>query len=262
MTAKQQRNIHAKRYIQAVFEQMLKEEGFVCPDEKLLCWYRLKGQEVINSIIFCSPWTNLPLNLGIGYGILPLFEKPVYTRNVIFSRPSLMGEECFCEKSIVEDCPINEMGYRPYADDIAVYAPAGDGKGLFTLEGILLPAMNKLNDINDVYEYHKHRRKMRFAADAKYKLGVLSKTFIEMALSVEDEEVYPQCKERIPEAISLYKGLCAKFPAKKEYQHDLNDWELLHAAFFDGSRSEYLMKLDTQKESNLVYLRKSLGVIP
>lgn len=30
------RNLHARRYIQEVFATRLRDEGFVCPDDKLL----------------------------------------------------------------------------------------------------------------------------------------------------------------------------------------------------------------------------------
>ena len=56
-------NIHAKKYIQAVFEERLREEGFRCPDEKLLCWYRMRSDVLYDTIVFRSSWPNVPLNI-------------------------------------------------------------------------------------------------------------------------------------------------------------------------------------------------------
>ena len=80
---KQLRNLHAKAYIQEVFESILRAEGFQCPDDRLLCWYRIHNEEVVNSIIFYTQYPNLPLMLGIGYGIFPSFQKPFYLSNVV-----------------------------------------------------------------------------------------------------------------------------------------------------------------------------------
>ena len=49
-------NIHARKYIAAVFENRLREEGFSCPNEKLLCWYRIRKGELLDTVIFCSNW--------------------------------------------------------------------------------------------------------------------------------------------------------------------------------------------------------------
>ncbi len=51
-------NTHAKRYIESVFEQRLREEGFVCSNDKFLCWYRVKNGEILNFITMHSVVSN------------------------------------------------------------------------------------------------------------------------------------------------------------------------------------------------------------
>ena len=60
-------NLHTKRYVQAVFGKRLQDEGFTCPNDKLLCLYRVKHDKIVNSIVFFSPWANMPVMLWIGY---------------------------------------------------------------------------------------------------------------------------------------------------------------------------------------------------
>ena len=75
-------NIHARKYIAAVFEQRLREEGFTCPNEKLLCWYRIRNEELLDTVIFCSNWSNLPLTMDIYYEVSLFFARPLYIQNV------------------------------------------------------------------------------------------------------------------------------------------------------------------------------------
>lgn len=44
---KQIRNLHARNYIQAVFADRLKEEGFVCPNDKLF----LYTEKIVSNIL-------------------------------------------------------------------------------------------------------------------------------------------------------------------------------------------------------------------
>lgn len=258
--SKQLRNEHAKRYIQAVFERRLKEEGFVCPDEKLLCWYRVKNREIVHTLIFFSLWSNIPLSVCIGYGIHPLFNKPIFHQGIDFPKRPINNDECFCEQSIIENYPVNAMRYCQYAENIAVYAPEHSGRGLYTFDGVLLPAMDSACSVRTAYEYHKHRRSTRRLASLGNELGVLSRSFIDMALYLDDREVYPLCRARIPEAVCMYKKLCAKFPGNTEYRQSLADWEQLHTAFFDCGRDEYLAVLEERKNENIAYLKNTLGL--
>lgn len=69
MIDKYNANVHARRYIEEVFAERLRSEGFVCADNNSFCWYRIVNEKIVNSIIFCSTWVNLPLMLSMGYGI-------------------------------------------------------------------------------------------------------------------------------------------------------------------------------------------------
>jgi hypothetical protein len=255
-------NFHTRNYISTVFEKRLREEGFTCPDDKLLCWYRIKNNCVVNSIIFFSSWPNVPVWLEIGYGIHPLFAKPVYTPSVYFSsRPR--DEERFQEQAIVENCSFGETGYKKYSNDIFVLAPGRDGRGSYTFDGVILPQMESVRTVDQAYEFHKRRRLNCATADSQgseYKLRELSCTFVDMAIFSDDTEVYPDCKKNTIDAINLYERFCSRFPNNAAYRNELQHWNMIQAALFDGGRREYLSFLKQQENTNISYLKNKLHV--
>ena len=122
-------NLYAKKYIDTVFAQRLLDSGFVSPDDQHLCWYRIKENGLVNSIIFFSRWRNIPVHLEVGFGIHTLFHRPVYTRTIDYTQRPQFVNELFYEKMLVEDCPVNEMRYMPYSGDIPIIAPGREGRG-------------------------------------------------------------------------------------------------------------------------------------
>ena len=255
-------NIHARNYIAAVFEKRLREEGFTCPNDKLLCWYRVQGNQILNSIIFFSPWSNLPLMMEIGYGIHPLFSEPVFTNSVHFTkRPSC--DDCFLEEPIIENAPINSMGYSIYSPEILVDAPGHPGKGIYTLDQIILPKMAQVHSVEDAYVFHKKRRQDSCVPpvyDPQNPLGSMSKCFIDMALYSGDSELYPYLMTVVNRKAVWYRQQAGQNPNKKELAKQADEWEALLTAFTDEGRRKYLEHLCMCKAKNIQYLKKKLGV--
>lgn len=248
-------NIHAKRYVQSVFEKRLREEGFVCPDEKLLCWYRLHNGEIVNSIVFFSVWSNMPLMLSVGYGIHPLFQKPVYTGSVNFPKRPIEAEH-FLQQPLVENRPINAMGYIRYAEDIQVMAPGCDGKGIYTFDEILLPQMNSVDSVETCYLRHKNNRLNYKNDDPATKFASISDIFVDEAIWVDDTQAYPYCIHRTINLIERYQQYCKDNPGNTSYQTALHNWELRKSALVDGTRRAYLRVLEKRKQENLAYMKK------
>ena len=255
-------NIHAKNYIAAVFEKRLREEGFTCPDDKLLCWYRVQGDQILNSIIFFSPWSNLPLMMDIGYGIHPLFLEPVYTNSVHFTKRPI-DDDRFVRQPIIENVPVDDMQYSIYSPEIWVDTPGHPGKGIYTLDEIILPKMQQVHSAEDAYEFHKKRRmdaQVPPFLDHERPLGVLSKSFIDMALYADDKEVYPYCEKESNKFASWYREKVLRNPGKKELAKQADEWEALLTAFTEEGREVYLKQLELRKQENIRHLRKKLGV--
>ena len=257
---KQLRNLHAKAYIQEVFESILRAEGFQCPDDRLLCWYRIHNEEVVNSIIFYTQYPNLPLMLGIGYGIFPSFQKPFYLSNVV-SNDHPGQEEHFVHQPIIENNRPEQDSYAAFSDDVLVYAPLAGGRGKNTLEGVLLPHMNQIHTLQDVYEYHKRRLEGRPMAKHYGAYSEISKTFISMAYILEDEQMYPFCKARIEKNRTLFETLSLQFPDRKKYQDELAGWKELEELFKCGDRTDFIGMWERRKHQNLNYLRNKMHIL-
>lgn len=256
---KQYINSQAKLYIQAVFEKRLREEGFVCPDDKLLCWYRVVNHEIVNSIIFYTAWSDLPLMLSIGCGIFPLFVEPIFTKSVLFAKRPINDIERFRNTPIVENYPINTMAYCRFSDDVAVDAPLHDGRGIYTFDSLILPEMDSITTVDAAFMHHKQKRAERNTHSTN-QLGIISNTFADMALYLGAEEVYPECQAGADTAIYLYEDLSTKRPLNPDQTRDLQHWYKIRSAFDHGGRNSYLRTLENQKEVNIHHLKKKFGL--
>ena len=249
-------NIHAKHYIDEVFSARLREEGFLCPDDKSLCWYRIKGEEIVNSIVFYSAWTTIPIHLSIGYGIHPLFLKPVHTTSVSYPN-SPISDETFRYQALVEDFPISRMMYTPYSGDIPVYAPGRNGRGIFTFDGVILPKMESVRTMQKVYQMHKE---LLFATGYGQKKDIVYNvpaTFCDEAIYMNDTEMYPYFVPGSARNIDTFRELCQTKPNNKEYKVSLQEWEARRNALLsDTGRLEYLAILERRKAANMKQLKK------
>lgn len=250
-------NIHTKRYVQEVFEARLREEGFVCPDDKYLCWYRVKNNEILNSIIFCSNWPEMPLLLDIRYEAAPLFIDPIYIQNVNYNTTLFVRRDSFRCQTIREAEPSTNA---PYSADSWVMAPVDGGRGVYTFDEILLPLFEKTVSIADCYsihkQYHIDKNKQwggRLFSDASWE-------FIDEAIYLGDSEIYPYCRARIEYSVNLCKAVLAKKPNNQQVQDALQHWQQLHVALFDDAREEYLGILERRKEEITKKLRKRFGI--
>ena len=253
-------NIHTKRYVQEIFEARLREEGFVCPDDKYLCWYRVKNKEVLNSIVFCSSWSQMPLFLDIGYEFAPLFTDPIYIKNVNFNSSTHIRHDCFQRKAILEAGSIEAANLAPFSPDIQVNAPRHAGRGIYTFNEVLLPMFEQAVSVRDCYSIHKQYHLDMNARYGDTLFKVASREFIDEAVYLDDTEVYPYCRARIERALKMYKHLVEKKPDNQQLQDILKHWEQLHAALFDGAREEYLGILEMRKKKITAKLRKKFGL--
>lgn len=241
------RNYHAQQYIQAVFAKRLKEEGFICPDDKLLCWYRIVNREVIHSVCFFSCWSAVPVMMWIGYGVFPTFTEPFYTGDVYCcNRPS---DERFYEMQILENGPYHHLA--PYASDILVDAPVNEGRGLYTLDQLILPKIENIDTIDKCYHFNQNM----YVGQLGY-----SATLVDEAIFLDDIDSYTKCRAYIGKAIELYTRLHESAPQNTQIKKELERLGLQKRALFEGAREEYLNLLEQHKEKNLRRLSKKLGI--
>lgn len=246
---------HATAYIATVFADRLREAGFVCPNSDLLCWYRKRSNEIVNSIIFCSSWSDLPLFLEINYGIFPTFAQPIRLNGVVNNHT--YDEELFTHRPIVENHPGG--GCRmAYSEDIEVFAPREDGRGLYSLEKLLLPHMDRIQSIEEAYAFHKERRLNCNSSDKRpeYRLGVLSRSFIDMALWVDDTEMYDLALYWADDRAYLYESLAVHNPKRQQYAQERKAWDRLFEVLETNDRDRYIAELKGRMEQNAKVLQQ------
>ena len=242
------RNEHAKHYIQAVFADRLQAEGFECPDDNLLNWYRIVNKEVIHSICFFSHWSNLPLMMCIAYGVHPLFVVPFHTTDVHVSVP--VNDERFYIQTITEAVP--KKRFAPYADDILVYAPQADGRGIYTLESIILPQITAVQTIEQCYRFHREQMSKQS--------GKMTPTIIDEAIYLNDITAYPKCKLSVSKLIMIYQGQCENNPSNKHYKEMLLQLQQQDRALCDNAREEFLLVLEQRTQKTIKLLKKKFGI--
>lgn len=260
LKSKTLQNIHAKRYIDTVFAEKLQEAGFVCPDDKHLCWYRVRNKEILDSIIFFSRWSNLPVWLDVAYGMQPLFSPPVFTNSVYFPKRPIYDPVCFQPTNIHEDGS-SKMWKACYSEDILVLAPGYNGRGIYTLEQELLPLMENTKSYEDIY---LHAKKLALESNPHSTIEeafwLASGAFIDLIIYLNDQELYPYCHERTSRAITWAERDCRRHPSRKDLKVALQHWKERETAF-TGGRDDYLKILEQRKEENIQFLNKKFGII-
>lgn len=252
------RNAHAKRFIQDVFADRLLAEGFRCPDDKLLCWYRVVNREIVNSICFYTEWSSMPLMVSIGYGIHPLFTLPARIPSVYApNRP--LDAETFRNQELLPNPDIGRCHMNMYHPDAQVYAPEG-GLGIYTLEGVLLPIMGKIQTIEDCYRMHKQQHMSHTNYPVENRLGCTSVTFMDEAIYCNDADVFPYFAPFLEQRIRFYEQECENNPANKAQHAALQHVRLQKLALYEEKRVEYLDYLQQQKAVNIVHLKKKYGI--
>lgn len=246
------RNSHAKNYIQQVFAERLNQEGFGAAKDNLLCWYRFRNREVVHAIYFHSQWSNVPLLMGINYGIHPLFLE-VYHSTDVYSYNAPTDNERFCFQPLVEEIPMTSM---PFSRDALVYAPGDGGRGRYAFDGIILPQMNRCETIEDCYLMHKQRYLDSIQDQNKAKHIWVSVQFIDEVIFLDDEEMISCCQENVVRILDIYRDRTLTTKQAEWLQRV----EQQRMALFDGARQEYLKILETRRQKNISRLQKRYGI--
>ena len=235
---------YARQYIAELYEPALREAGFACPNDDLLCWYRLQSDEIVNSFTFYTSWSCLPVLLSLEYGIVPLFEMPFHMHGIT------------CNKMIDNVLLTNPVPGRIEGSKTIFIEgiPVQVSHGSRILE-VLLPEMDRIHTIEEAHNYHKNRilsyQEPEYNATQGYgKYGPLSRTMINMALWVDDEEMYPDAVRTVDKKVDYYERICKKRPDKTEYPKELATWQRLQEVLRDGKRDDYIAELTRRMEKN------------
>ena len=235
------RDYHAKMYIDAVFGDTLKQEGFINPDGKSISWYRVVNNELVHAVYFHATWPDLPLmGLMIESQVFPLFCKPYYY-STIYS--GFSNRHFGYRVMSIEDLP-DENGHTcmaPYSSEIQVMACTSGKHGLYTLETNILPWFQKAMTAADYY---------RLAAEEYPNPSIMFATSLlpyisALSVLLEDAEKYAFYSERIELELPKYWN---------ELTRDL--LTAAKAVMDGGDRDAFLARLEMQKQKNIKWLKK------
>lgn len=249
-TKKAAQNEHTRRYVEEIWAKQLGNEGFICPDEKLLCWYRTINQEIIHYLIFYTDYSGIPVELEVSFGACPIFVQPDYIRNVCTSgRPFRYGYAA--ERRLIE----NEVNcYGCYSDSIWVQVPMMGGKGGRMLSETILPFLDTAQTIDDCYRAMKqdylNPRNNPFAG------ALVSDTFVEMALYFDDKEVEALCDITADRQIRGANEWLQAQPNNQRFQKELQRWMYLKQVINDRNRRGFLQNLEQRKQKTIKWLEK------
>ena len=253
------RNAHTKRYIEAVFEQRLRQEGFTCPDDKLLCWYRVRNFELVDTVIFRSNYGDLPVWLDMYYEVLPLFTKPLYTQDVYHPNNSTERLDCRLISGMREEGPINAQNLHCYSEDILVYAPPHGNRGLYTFTDLALPHFEKASTLPGCYELHK---KMHIFSmpNGGTQFAQMSREFIDEVLYMRDFALIPSCVSMVQKYVRIASDRLCDHPKSQLHQEALEHWRNLQDALTQQGLDWYMQILEQRKQENITYMEDKLGV--
>jgi len=249
-------NIHTKNYVAEVFEQQLREAGFACPDDKLLCWYRIRNGALLDTVVFYSKYTAIPVLLWIYYEVSPFFIEPYYPRSAYQSFDLFVRRDCFRATPPEEGANVSPT-QAPYSDDILVYAAAYGNRGLYTLTDVILPYFDSVQTVEECYYSHKEGP---YYKDTSLEFNSASREFAEEAIYNGDAELYPDLLARANYSVNLFEKLTLSKPNKKEYEQALQHWQQIRAVLTEGNREEYLQILNQRAQKNVEFMRKRLGL--
>ena len=256
---------YTTEYIHEVFEVRLCEEGFVCPDDKLLCWYRLKGDEVFDSVIFRAQWPNLPLMIEILYESSPLFFAPLRIPNVQHNDSTHMRLDCRYHTANLESGSLNAANFALFAPQIPVMAPAYGGRGVYSFDEVILPKLNRIRSIEDCYAWHKEEYIKTITAftpmDKTMWYMSSSREFVAEAVLQQDTDIYPNLCRRVEKAIGMYERLATRKPSDGELATILEEWKILEVVLFDGDRETFLKSIEQRNRHTIKQFTK-WGVLP
>ncbi len=258
MSQKLEATLHVQKYVAAVFEQRLRQAGFSCLDDNMLCWYRLRNDEVLDTVIFCTKRQVIPVEINIYYEASPLFARPVNITDVYFPVNDLTRHDCAHRRQILEDQNINGANLCLFSPEIHVIAPGHGQRGMRMLTDVVLPYFDRIQTVFDCYAAHKanHLCTPSWCTEPPAnRFFNMSMEFMDEALYVDDREVYPffaACIRRKKKVISDKLFIT---PNSQEYLRAQQHAQWLEFAVADGGRETYLEIMIDRERKNRQYFK-------
>lgn len=244
---------HARIYIREIMAERLCREGFVSRTGEGFHWYRVVNGDVLQAVYFYTRWAALPMFMAIGYGCHPLFIAPEYPKGIHMSSMLRSLEAVNPGKQLAK-----QNGNTVYAANAAITCPDDAFQGADILQSIL-DQLNEIRTVEQCYGVHKQRylktaELLNLAKEEMY--HNLSTDFMDEAVFLGDQELYPYCKAHILKELARYEKVQGTRKLWNVEKYEWNALEHLKEAIIDQKRDEHLAYLQERKEANIRQLKR------
>lgn len=223
------RKTHLQQWARAVFSEKLKKAGFISYQNEDLSWYKVINGEVLLTVYLHTFSPVNPLVPAIGYGMHPLFiESPL---------PQKVSVRGWVDNEVMARIYFNTPKIQ-FDESTYVLCPNTPLRGAEKLDEVLFPLFSSVHTIRDAYLVYKSRY-LEYAQttpksyDWRVRDILLTNDFIDMAIYLDDKEMYPICLHSLEEKIGWKKE-------EKRTQAQIQ-------AIKFGNRNAYLEELDSRR---------------
>ena len=246
-------NEHARRYLEEIWEDKLKKEGFTCPDERLLCWYRVVNHEIVHFISFTTMFDGWPYALQLSCEAFPFIFQPDYFTNVCPRSRKMQFAYGLGQTFSLDEPYVTTADFR---EDVQIYVPSGGRYGLGALEDYGLPWLEDMQTIESCYQKHRARFTNPNQTEFSFYMPPLSCAMVEYAIYMGDTEAYPCCLEKAKKMTEHYAKSVAGKPQNQEYIKALESWRCVLNVLEGGKREAFMQYLEQRKQKTLQWLDK------
>lgn len=241
-------NEHAREYIKEIWADQLRSEGFVCPDDKLLCWYRVVNHEIIHYISFYTQWSGFPFFLHVSIAACPLFFLPG-TLSKVYTNDGPRTHELNKGLTLQN----NSSSMTLFSDDNYVYAPQEEGRGISKLHSEILPWLNKIQTVEQCYQTYKadHSR----GHETRHFDFSFPLSFIEMAIYFQDVEMWDACRPKAERITRICIDDCAQYPRNEEKKKNMMRWKIALDVLNGGDQQQFLISMEKRRDKSIKWLR-------
>lgn len=246
-------NEHAQNYVHEVMAEQLIREGFISKNGQELQWYRVVNGEILQAVFFYTQWAAMPILMGIAYSCHPLFITPEYPSGV-HMRTMMRSLEAVNPGRYI----MKQTNNMIFSKSAAVTCPDDPYRGTDILSDII-SKLNGIQTIEQCYAAHKQRyitaaKIVKLPPDELF--WNISPDFMDEAVYINDQEMYPYCAKRIESELQRYEKAQTVRKLCNAEKADLEALYHLKIAIMEEKREEHLVYLQERQLRNIHQLKR------
>lgn len=232
-----------RRYVNGIFADALKSLGFVSYKDESLSWYRVRNEEILQTVYFFST-QRIPFIVEIAYGIHPLYI------------PAPIPQKVYIHGGDVEESDIMWQLLEVWSGPKVIYEGTGINcqatpkRGLEILENRVFPLFETLQTEDTLYNHTKN-----FCA---YDRSLcITETFFDQVIYRGDTTEYKRCLDDTRPRCENLKEIQHVWPSIKKR---VERYQARIDAIEKGERDAYVAHLEDQKRKFIKAMERKLGI--